>query len=66
MKKLGPGSHGTHAWNRCGICQHHNPGRGGAVMLTPEQRAAVRSMIRARLSPDELREKLADRLAGTA
>jgi hypothetical protein len=30
--------------------------------LTPEQRAAVRSMVRERL-PDELREKLADRLA---
>jgi hypothetical protein len=38
------------------------PGEGGAVMLTPEQRAAVRSMVRERL-PDELREKLADRLA---
>ena len=31
-------------------------------MLTPEQRATVRSMVKERL-PDELREKLADRLA---
>jgi hypothetical protein len=30
--------------------------------LTPEQRAAVRTIVRERL-PDELREKLADRLA---
>jgi hypothetical protein len=30
--------------------------------LTPEQRAAIRSIVRERL-PDELREKLADRLA---
>src|SRR5207342_3867514 len=30
--------------------------------LTPEQRAAVRSVVRERL-PDELREKVADRLA---
>ena len=30
--------------------------------LTPEQRAAVRSIVRERL-PDELREKVADRLA---
>src|SRR5437762_347842 len=37
-------------------------GEGGTVMLTPEQRAAVRSIIKERL-PDELREKLADRLA---
>jgi hypothetical protein len=36
-------------------------GGGGTVMLTPEQRAAVRGIIRERL-PDELREKLADRL----
>src|SRR5689334_7007699 len=38
------------------------PGEGGTVMLTPEQRAAVRSIVKERL-PDELREKLADRLA---
>jgi Arc/MetJ family transcription regulator len=38
------------------------PGEGGTVMLTPEQRATVRSMVKERL-PDELREKLADRLA---
>ena len=38
------------------------PGEGSTVMLTPEQRAAVRSIVRERL-PDELREKLADRLA---
>jgi hypothetical protein len=40
--------------------------RAGAMdrlaTLTPEQRAAVRSMIRESL-PDEMREKLADRLA---
>ena len=38
------------------------PGESGTVMLTPEQRAAVRSIVKERL-PDELREKLADRLA---
>ena len=45
-----------------GASAQSQTGEGGTVMLTPEQRAAVRSIVRERL-PDELREKLADRLA---
>ena len=45
-----------------GASAQSQTGEGGPVMLTPEQRAAVRSIVRERL-PDELREKLADRLA---
>ena len=45
-----------------GASAQSQTGEGGTAMLTPEQRAAIRSVIRERL-PDELREKLADRLA---
>ena len=45
-----------------GASAQSQTGAGGTVMLTPEQRAAVRSIVRERL-PDELQEKLADRLA---
>ena len=38
------------------------PEGSAAVTLTPEQRAAVRSVIRERLT-DEMRDKLADRLS---
>src|SRR6187200_11782 len=45
-----------------GASAQSQTGEDGTVMLTPEQRAAVRSVVRERL-PDELQEKLADRLA---
>jgi hypothetical protein len=45
-----------------GASAQSQTGDGGTVMLTPEQRAAVRSVVRERL-PDELREKVAERVA---